>query len=276
MAEILKLKLDVVFKSMFADAKNEKTLRNFLAAVLDVPKESIKNIIMSNTELLPESIEDKQSILDLNMKIDDRLVNVEIQIADPKNFPERTLFYWSKLYCGSLPKSKNYKELPETICINIINFNMFEFEGFHSCFRVMEQNRHEILTDKMEIHFFELKKLSKKLDKNNMLELWLKLINSETEEELEMLENTNVQEIHDAIVILKELSADEKTRHMALRREMAFNDQMNAYAAYKKEGIEEGRKEGRKEGREETLIEALEKMIESGIEEEKAKKILGL
>ncbi len=100
---------------MFANVKNQKTLRNFLAAVLDVPKESINNITMKNVELLPETIDNKLSVLDLNMKIDDRLVNIEMQIADPRNFRERSLFYWSKLYSGSLSKSENYNELMEAL-----------------------------------------------------------------------------------------------------------------------------------------------------------------
>lgn len=72
----------------------------------------------------------------------------------------------------------------------------------------MEKNRHEILTDKFGIHFFELKKIGKSPNKDNPMELWLQLINAETEEELDMLETTNVQEINKAILVLRELNAD--------------------------------------------------------------------
>ena len=63
---------------------------------------------------------------------------------------------------------------------------MFDCPEYHSHFAVMEMNRHELLTDKCGIHFFELKKIGKKADKENRKELWLQLINAETKEEFDM------------------------------------------------------------------------------------------
>lgn len=95
----------------------------------------------------------------LKLSVDGRIVNIEMQVNKEEDFKERTLFYWSKLYSEELKAGDEYEKLKQTICINIINFELFKCEDYHSHFKVMESERHEVLTDKFAIHFFELKKL---------------------------------------------------------------------------------------------------------------------
>ncbi|MBE6843534.1 MAG: hypothetical protein E7510_12005, partial [Ruminococcus sp.] len=108
----------------------------------------------------------------------------------------------------------------------------------------MEKKRHTLLTDKLAIHFFELGKINKKPDTSNKMQLWMQLINAETEGDLEMLEQTNVKEIQEAVLILREMSADEKMKELARRRELALYDRIT--------DLEVSRAEGRAEGIEET------------------------
>ena len=278
---IVKLKLDVIFKKMFANKKNENTLRKFLESVLELPENSITNIVMDNVELLPEDVDDKFSRLDILMNVDNRQINIEMQVCNEKEFGNRTLFYWSKLYSGSLKSGRNYNELPQTICINIINFNMFyDTKNFHSHFQVLEKNRHTLLTDKLAIHFFELKKINKKPDRNNKMELWMQLINAETEGDLEMLEQTNVKEIQEAVLILREMSADEKMKELARRRELALHDRITDLEVSRQEGLEEGMQKGRAEGRQEGKLETInaiaEKMRQKGMSEEEINALLNI
>ena len=151
---------------------------------------------------------------------------------------------------------------------------MFDCSEFHSHFKIMEKNRHEVLTDKFGIHFFELKKIGKQPNKNNPMELWLQLINAETEEELSMLENTNVKEINNAIFILRKLNADENMRYLAEMREKALHDEVSAINSAEKDGIEKGRKEGKAEGRIAREAEIIASMRRSGMTDEQIKKIL--
>lgn len=69
------------------------------------------------------------------------------------------------------------------------------------------------------------------------MELWLQLINAETEEDLTMLEQTNVQEINQAILVLRELNADEKIRYFADMREKALHDEASALHHAREEGM---------------------------------------
>jgi predicted transposase/invertase (TIGR01784 family) len=224
---------------------------------------------MDNVELLPDNYADKFSRVDLKMQVDEKVVNVEMQICNESNFRERTLYYWSKIYSSELKSGEDYSKLRETICINIVNFNLFDCTEFHSHFKIIEKNRHEVLTDKFAIHFFELKKIGKNPDKNKPMELWLQLINAETEEELNMLENTNVREINQAIVVLRELNADEKMRYISDMREKALHDEANALNSAKKSGFNEGMKQGKIKGLEQGKKEGLEQGKKEGLEQGK-------
>ena len=93
------------------------------------------------------------------MIVDGKRVNIEIQIEDEGNYPERSMFHWAKMFASSLPSGNNYSLLPKTIVISILGFKQFDCTEVHSEFAPMEINRHEILSDKQCYHFFELPKL---------------------------------------------------------------------------------------------------------------------
>ena len=108
---IIKLKLDVIFKAMFGDKNHEELLENFLSGMLEIPRDSIKKIIMDNIELIPENYADKFSRVDLKMQVDEKVVNVEMQITNEENFRERTLYYWSRIYGSELKSGEDYGDL---------------------------------------------------------------------------------------------------------------------------------------------------------------------
>jgi predicted transposase/invertase (TIGR01784 family) len=178
--------------------------------------------------------------MDLNMEVDGKLINVEMQYGRDSTFNDRAVFNWSKLFSGELKSGNDYSKLKPSISVNILDFVMFEnFKGFHSDFTVMERTRYEVLTEKCDIHFFELPKISKKVNKDDITELWLQLINAETEEELEMLSQTGVEPIQKAVFILHKMSEDEKTQELARLREKALHDEASYMRGAMKEGAAE-------------------------------------
>lgn len=68
-------------------------LQAFLADILDIPSENIQDIIIVKQELTPETTDGKFSRLDLNLKVADKLINVEIQLRGNNDYLDRTLFY---------------------------------------------------------------------------------------------------------------------------------------------------------------------------------------
>lgn len=103
--------------------------------------------------------------------------------------------------------------------------------------KALEESKYSILTDKFSIVFFELKKL-KNTRKNKPVEVWLDLINAETEGDLEMIESaTNVKDIHDIIFTIRKMSVDEKTRYEAEMREKAIMDERSALTNSERRGF---------------------------------------
>ena len=74
-----------------------------------------------------------------------------------------------------------------------------------------------------------------------------------------MLENANVQEINKAILILRELSADEHMRQIAEMREKALHDEASAINSAIKKGRAEGMAKGMEKGRAEGMAKGMEK-----------------
>lgn len=257
----------IIFKKLFAEIKD--MLHSFVASMLDVPQESISDIVITNPELPPKTLAGKFSRLDLSLKVDDRLVNVEIQVKNDTDYRDRTLFCWAKLYSSELKSGEEYSELKQTITINIINFNMFGGDDYHTEVAAMIKGTGEVFSDKFSIHFFELKKVGKKPDPANSRKLWLQFINADSEEDLEMISSTNIPIMQKAVNVIYDMSEDTKIREIARLREKALHDEASAIKNAKAEGREEGREEGRAEER----AEAKRKMQALGFTDEQIRLI---
>lgn len=271
---IVKAKLDIIFKRLFADERNSDILHAFISDILDIPYDSINKIAIQNPELIPYGADEKFSRLDLKLEVNDKLINVEMQINDDGYFRDRALYYWSRLFTSELKEGENYSLLKQSISINIINFNMFECTDFHSAFVIMEENRHELLSDKCAIHFFELKKINKNPNPSNKKELWMQLINAESEEELEMLSDTKVPAIEKAVNVIIDMSNDSKIREEARIREKALHDKATALKTATDRGIAEGMKIGIKKGRAEGIAEIIAKLRAKGFTEDEIQEFL--
>lgn len=264
--DVVSAKLDIIFKKIFTE--NVDMLQSFLADILDIPYDDIQDIIVAKQELTPETVDGKFSRLDLNLKVADKLINVEIQLKGDNDYRDRTLFYWAKLYTSELKSGETYGQLKKTICINIINFNMFDRSDYHTEIVSSIKDTGEIFSDKFSIHFFELKKVGKEVNPNNRRELWMQFLNASSEEEFEVLKQTNVPIMNKAVNIIYDLSEDTKIREMARLREKALHDEASALANAKNEGRAEGRAEGISIGEENAVNKMIEKMRKRGMSED--------
>ncbi len=115
---------------------------------------------------------------------------------------------------------------------------------------------------------------------------------------MDIQNSTTIPEIQKTIVMLRELSADEKVRQEAFYRERRIHDEATALNGAMREGIEigraegitegiakgraegraegkaEGRAEGKTEGKKEAINEMVDKMRKAGFSEEQIKQII--
>lgn len=136
----------------------------------------------------------------------------------------------------------------------------------------METQRHSILSNKFAIHFFELKKLGEN-KRGKPMEEWLRLVNAETEEELmDIMEKTSIQDVKKTVVILKELSEDEKVQQEVYYREKRLRDEATALGHARREGRAERIAEGRVEERQKII----ERLKRKGYTDEQIKDMIGV
>jgi len=151
-----------------------------------------------------------------------------LQVQNEGDYPSRVLFHWARVYSSALPAGKDYIELPRTVIISIIDFSLFNCKEFHSEFQPLEVTRHELLSDNMSLHFFELKKVPKDFNANNMLLLWLALFKAETEEELKQIELMEVPVMKQAINAYHQITVTPEFREAERLRSIARHNEAAA------------------------------------------------
>lgn len=238
-------KLDLVFKKIFGDVRNTDILADFLATVLAIKPSDISQIEILDNEIIPDILLSKFSRLDLRITINKvTSVNIEIQILNYGNYKERTLFYWAKMYTGELQKSEDYINLKNAISINVIDFNLFDCKEYHSTFKVFEEHRQELLTDKFRIDFLELRKAKDMKESGSMTDkkqMWMDFLNTNAEDD-ETLERLATESpiMKKAVAVLRQMSADEKELYEIEQREKAVRDEISARAYERQQGIQQG------------------------------------
>ena len=257
--KLLSPKSDLIFKKIFGDTKNTDILVGFLQTVLDLPDSDYKQIEIADPHLQPDMPDDKLGILDIKVYTSSgNIVDVEIQLLDMPEMRERIVFYTAKMVTEQIKKGEAYDTIKRAISIVITDFVLIrENQSYHNCYRLCDMQTGSEFTNVLEVNVLELPKLPEQQDNSELWE-WLQFLNSESEEELTMLARKN-KEINKAVGILRELSADEKTRRVVELEEKARRDERARLNGAKTEGLEEGIEIGRAEGREEGRV--AEKML---------------
>ena len=242
MAELqYKLTNDVLFKMMFV--QYPELLKRLVAVLLGVRVEDIKEFVISNPEMPPLTKDDKHCKLDIKMIVNGQVVDLEIQVKDEGDYPERSLFYWALGFASSLPDSGEYSTLPRMIVVSIVAFNMFRCAEFHSEFAPLEVKRHEQLTDRMSLHYFELPKLPKTVSADDHLMYWLLLFKAKTEEELKRIQNEGGPIMAQAIEAYRHVSASNEFKELERIRKLARHNEASALGHAERKGIQKGTQE---------------------------------
>ena len=169
----------MLFKFIFGKEERKSLTIAFLNDLLrDKLGREIRDLKFEPTENVGSFRDDKQSILDLECTLDGgERVDIEVQLADEGNFKRRTLYYWSVLYRKAFLKGGKYKDLVPCICINILNFKMFNnIERSFTTWNIYETTQQELYSNDLTLQFLELPKFKKK-PKTEMtrIERWIAL-----------------------------------------------------------------------------------------------------
>ncbi len=250
---------DYIFKRIFAKKGNESILKDFLIAVLEIPIEKVE--VQAEVSLEKELEENKLGRLDILAILNDNtIVNIEIQVVNPCDFIERSLYYWSGNYYNDLKAGRDYTEVKKTIAINILNYEQFEEGPFHEIARLKRDYKDRILTDKLEIHFIQIPKFKK--EENGMktkLQQWMQFISQTNPKGVELAMKEN-KEIRRAKEEYEFLTGKEAERRIAFLRDKAIKDENNI------------RKRAKEEGERKKQIEIAKELLKLGIKIEDIEK----
>ncbi|MEI0491436.1 Rpn family recombination-promoting nuclease/putative transposase [Brachyspira intermedia] len=266
---------DYFMRYMFAKEGHERILLNLINAVrTDYNQEPFEEVKVLNTFNLKETINDKQSIVDVRaVTKSGETVLVEIQRIGNQSFVYRSLYYWAKCYVSNLRNNEKYNDLKQVIVINILDFNLLkDIDKEHSCYVIKELETNHILTNHFEMHFLELQKyLSSNSNLKEELDAWFYFLT--IKEKIEKME-----EIMDILVkknpIMKEVY-DEYNKFADTK------DLFENYAEYEKNyfdilALSEERIRGREEGIKETQISMARNMKNKNMDIKLISELTGL
>jgi predicted transposase/invertase (TIGR01784 family) len=246
---------DIFIKYLLGSEKNKDLLISFINAVFeDSGFSKITEVEIKNPFNIKNFSIDKESILDIKAADENgRQFDIEVQSTGNERFINRSLYYWARLYSGQLKEAERYSTLKPTVCINILDFEVFkEMKKSHNCFLLCEKSNPEyVLTDHILLHYLELPKVTKK-DIKMKLYKWLYYLKIEGKEDdtLKILlrDDMDFQKAHKNYVRFTE---DEQLRDIYEARMKWERDRNSDLAEAEEKGMEKGMEKGLKQGLEE-------------------------
>lgn len=219
---------DYMFKALLQ--KNQKVLKQLICSLLHLQQEDIRSVKVTNPILLgavqTEDFDGKTFVLDINVLLNDQtLINLEMQVADYRNWPERSMAYLCRNF-DRLQSGQDYMEIKPTIHIGFLDFTLFpEHPEFYATYMMMNVKNHHIFTDRIALSVVNLKhmELATQEDREWKIDYWASLFKATTWEELKMLAEQNPI-MGDAAETIYELTADEAIREQCKAREKQIKE----------------------------------------------------
>ena len=114
---------DYMFRAMLQRSKG--ALKGIVCSITGFKPEQIKSVEILNPIELGKSVEAKDFILDIRVLLnDDTVVNLEMQVLNLGNWPERSLGYLCRSF-DSLSRDQDYIETKSVIQVCFLDFTLF-------------------------------------------------------------------------------------------------------------------------------------------------------
>ena len=198
---------DYMFKVVLQT--DETILCALLCSLLDLTPGDIHSIVITNPFVPGTTIKDKDTILDIRLILNgDRLINLEMQIKNEGDWPERSLCYLCRAF-DNLEKGAPYRNVTPAHHIGILNFSLPHVQKqFYSHYYMINEATQEIFSDKLRLSVLNLTQteLATEHDRQSGLTRWAAAFKAKTWEEYQMLaeEDALFQKVSDALYLISE------------------------------------------------------------------------
>ena len=263
------LKYDPVFKNVFY--RDKELLKIFLTNIMHHVDSSfkIKELTIRNSELTKDRLYIKNKIIDILVKTDDKVINIEINSDYSVNIKNRNFLYLCSALVADTDKDVSYKTIDQHIQINFI-FQGKNKKGI-SIYEYRDINDEKILTDMIKtidinVDYF----IYEWYNKNKSKEYYNKyrdilIVGMEENDLLNIKDDDYMDKIVNDI---DNLNKDNKFHQLFTDEE----DRIKLRNGYIEEGIEQVVKQGIEQGK----LEDAKKMLDEKIPIETIIRITGL
>ena len=270
---------DVFFKALLGSEERKTLTLNFINAILNREgNNAFTSITFSDKEIVPPRIDGKLSFLDVLVKMDDGTrVHVEVQVLMDEYMVNRSLYYWGRIYSRELEKGDLYGDLRPVITINLLDFNQFpQYQTYINTYHITNDDTHDILTNHLEMHFIELKKIHisdiKKLKRS---ERWIAYFSPNfTDQERRSLAMSDTA-IQEAMDYEKQFATNNELKSAYWEHERTMRDIASALYSREKAGQERGERIGQERGEKigdktgrQALSTLIQKLLQEGRKED--------
>ena len=219
---------DYMFRAVLQT--NNKALRGLICSLLHLRHEDVLSVEITNPIILGESIEDKEFLLDINIRMNNNaFINLEMQLTGKMVWPDRSISYLCRCL-NMLTHGQEYDEIKPVIHIGFLNYTLFnDYPEFYATYKLMNVKNHHIYSDKLTLSVVDLSRidLATNEDREYHVDYWAKLFKATTWEEIKMLAAED-QYIDEASKSIFQLSADEQISKMCFDR-MIYNREKRFY-----------------------------------------------
>lgn len=232
--------VDFCFKELM---QNPKVRKGFIAALLNVSPEEIRETKLLPTILRQETETDKFGILDVRVLLEDGTqMDMEMQVAYYECWAGRSLYYLGKMYTEQLHKGEPYSKLKKCIHVSILDFIYFEED--EECYRKIhfrDDKTGTVYTDLFELQILELEKLPREVRMISGEDVvnWMQFFNGKSRKEFEHMVQGK-EYLEEAYNNLKEISMDDQKRLEYEAREKALKDYNTQMSSAEERGLEQG------------------------------------
>ena len=270
---------DVFFKALLGSEERKTLTLNFINAILNREgSNAFTSVTFSDKEIVPPRIDGKLSFLDVLVKMDDGTrVHVEVQVLMDEYMVNRSLYYWGRIYSRELEKGDLYGDLRPVITINLLDFNQFpQYDTYINTYHITNDDTHDILTNHLEMHFIELKKIHisdiKKLKRS---ERWIAYFSPNfTDQERRALAMSDTA-IREAMDYEKQFATNNELKSAYWEHERTMRDIASALYSREKAGQERGERIGQEQGEKigdktgrQALSTLIQKLLQEGRKED--------
>lgn len=210
---------DYLFRALLQ--KNNRVLKHLICSLLHLQLEEVSTVTIENPIVLGQALDAKTFILDIRVLLDNHtLINLEMQIVNYLNWPERSLSYLCRNF-DQLQSGQDYQAAKPVIHIGFLDFTLFPAHPeFYAAYKMMNVKNHHIFTDKFVLNVVDLNQieLATEEDRQWKIDYWAAFFKATTWEEVKMLASQNPI-LEDAVATMYEMSAEDAIREQCRARE---------------------------------------------------------